>query len=48
MMRIIENGMKVKMIPTNYITKAVDTKEDLDRVIEMMREDKLLEEYLCQ
>jgi len=45
MMRILENGMKVKMIPTQYETKAVDTKEDLDRVIEMMKEDSLLESY---
>ncbi len=45
MMRIIENGMKVKMVPTVYITKAVDTKEDLDRVCEMMREDKLYKDY---
>jgi len=45
MMRILENGMKVKMVPTKYETKAVDTKEDLDRVIEMMREDKLFESY---
>jgi len=45
MMRIIENGMKVKMIPTNYITKAVDTPEDLERVIEMMKKDKLFKIY---
>ena len=41
MMRILENEMKVKMIPTSYITKAVDTSEDLERVVGMMREDKL-------
>lgn len=45
MMRILENGMKVKMLPTSYITKAVDTKEDLDKVCEMMKEDKLFEDY---
>jgi len=45
MMRILENGMKVKMIDTNYETKAVDTQEDLDRVVEMMREDSLFESY---
>ena len=45
MMRILENGMKVKMVPTKHETKAVDTKEDLDRVVEMMREDSLLESY---
>ena len=41
MMRILENGMKVKMIDTKYETKAVDTKEDLERVVEMMKKDKL-------
>ena len=41
MMRILENGMKVKMIETSYETKAVDTQDDLDRVVEMMREDLL-------
>lgn len=41
MMRILENGMKVKMIDTKYETKAVDTQEDLDRVVEMMRKDEL-------
>ncbi len=45
MMRIIENGLKVKMIPTNFKTKAVDTPEDLKVVIEMMREDRLYETY---
>ena len=48
MMRILENGMKIKMVDTKYETKAVDTKEDLDRVVEMMRKDKLSKEYLCQ
>ena len=48
MMRILENGGNVKMIPTKYKTKAVDTIEDLDRVIEMMRGDKLYQEYKCQ
>ena len=45
MMRIIEHGMKVKMIPTSYITKAVDTPEDLERVVEMMKKDSLFESY---
>ena len=45
MMRILENGMKVKMIPTEYATKAVDTKEDLDVVEEIMRKDKLVKLY---
>jgi len=46
MMRILENGMKVKMIDTKYETKAVDTKEDLDKVIEIMKKDKICQNYL--
>jgi 3-deoxy-manno-octulosonate cytidylyltransferase (CMP-KDO synthetase) len=45
MMRILENGMKVKMIPTVYKTKAVDTQEDLDMVVGMMKQDKLYFKY---
>ena len=41
MMRILENGKKVKMVPTAYKTKAVDTLKDLEEVIEMMKEDEL-------
>lgn len=45
MMRIIENGMRVKMIPTKFVTKAVDTKEDLNIVHEMMLKDSLYKIY---
>lgn len=45
MMRILENGGKVKMVDTKYITKAVDTKEDLEKVCKMMEKDKLFELY---
>lgn len=48
MMRILENGQKVKMIPTSYKTKAVDTQEDLDKVSEMMQKDTLFKVYSCQ
>lgn len=48
MMRILENGQKVKMIPTSYKTKAVDTQEDLDKVTEMMQKDTLFKVYTCQ
>lgn len=41
MMRILEHGKKVKMIPTMYQTKAVDTQEDLNRVVAMMLKDPL-------
>lgn len=32
MMRVLEHGYKVHMVPTEYDTKAVDTKEDLIKV----------------
>ena len=48
MMRIIENGGKIKMCETNYKTKAVDTEEDLALVCEIMKKDKLYEDYKCQ
>lgn len=37
MMRILEHGMKVKMVPTQYDSYAVDTFEDLKRVEKLMR-----------
>lgn len=45
MMRILENGGKVKMCETKYITKAVDDKKDLELVKRMMKEDKLFQSY---
>ena len=45
MMRILENGGKVRMVNTEFITKAVDTKEDLDSVAAIMKKDKLYEKY---
>lgn len=45
MMRILENGMDVKMYPTAYETKAVDTAEDLERVKKMMQIDSLYYMY---
>jgi len=46
MMRILENGGEVKMIPTNFQTKSVDTKEDLDEVIKIMSNDKIFMKQL--
>jgi len=37
MMRILEHGMKVKMVPTSHNTQAVDTREDLERVAQLMQ-----------
>ena len=38
MMRVLEHGLDVHMVPTQYKTQAVDTKEDLLRVEQMMKE----------
>ena len=46
MMRIIENGMKVKMVYTDKETYAVDNQADLDCVVSAVRDDPLLSEYL--
>ena len=37
MMRVLENGLKVKMVPTRHKTFAVDTLEDLKRVTKLMQ-----------
>lgn len=37
MMRILEHGMKVRMAPTRYSTRAVDTPEDLRKVERLMQ-----------
>jgi len=36
MMRVLEHGKKIKMVPTKYQTYPVDTKADLLRVEEIM------------
>ena len=38
MMRILEHGMKVRMVPTMFDTQAVDTPSDLKRVERLMQE----------
>ena len=37
MLRVLEHGLKVKMVPTKYHTYPVDTENDLKRVEEIMR-----------
>lgn len=36
MMRVLEHGLRVRMVPTRYETQAVDTLADLRKVEEMM------------
>ena len=45
MMRILEHGEKVRMVPTDKRTLSVDTQEDLERVRGMMRDDALRISY---
>lgn len=45
MMRIIEHGGKVYMVMTDIYTMSVDTQEDLEKVIQLMKNDKLLSVY---
>ncbi|BAV92104.1 3-deoxy-manno-octulosonate cytidylyltransferase [Candidatus Desulfovibrio trichonymphae] len=45
MMRILEYGEKVRMVPTACRTFSVDTPEDLARVQRLMEGDKLMEQY---
>lgn len=45
MMRILENGHKVKMVRTDFDSKAVDTKEDLETAGALMVNDKLFAAY---
>jgi len=37
MMRVLEHGMKVRMVPTRHSIQAVDTLEDLKKVERLMK-----------
>jgi len=41
MLRILEHGTMVRMVPTSYSSQAVDTPEDLKRVEELMKREDL-------
>lgn len=45
MLRLLEHGMQVKMVPTEFDTQAVDTTADLMRVEKLMASDPLLSRY---
>ena len=40
MMRIIENGLKVRMVPTSFQSHSVDTPNDLKKVEKLMKKIK--------
>jgi len=45
MLRVLEHGYKVKMVPSEYETYSVDTLEDLKRVEDVMIDDTLIQGY---
>lgn len=45
MMRIIENGEKVRMVYSDITSFSVDTPEDLAHVVEAMKQDVLMQKY---
>ena len=46
MNRLLENGLRVKLIEIDDETLAVDTKEDLKNVEVKMKDDSLLKKYI--
>lgn len=46
MLRVLENGIAIKMIPTKYKVKAVDVPEDIDIVLNMMERDEFVGKYV--
>jgi 3-deoxy-manno-octulosonate cytidylyltransferase (CMP-KDO synthetase) len=45
MMRVIEHGESVHMVITDVATLSVDTPEELEKVVDLMKEDALINEY---
>ncbi|MDO8282171.1 MAG: 3-deoxy-manno-octulosonate cytidylyltransferase [Thermodesulfovibrionia bacterium] len=45
MLRVLEHGGRVKMAYSPYETYSVDTKEDLEKVESLMKNDKLIQRY---
>ena len=44
-LRLIENNIDIKIVKTSKVTETVDNKDDLKKVISMMKDDKLLKSY---
>ena len=45
MMRVLEHGYKVKMVPTQFDVYSVDTEQDRQKVEKLMKEDDLIPRY---
>jgi 3-deoxy-manno-octulosonate cytidylyltransferase (CMP-KDO synthetase) len=48
MLRAIEHGYKVRMVPTEYETFGVDTPQNLNSVEERLKNDPLVGKYLTK
>jgi len=46
MNRVLENGGKIRMVPTNCITIGVDTFEELKSAEKLMEDDETIKQYL--
>jgi 3-deoxy-manno-octulosonate cytidylyltransferase (CMP-KDO synthetase) len=46
MLRLIENDIKIKMVHIDEDNFSVDTEEDLDNVIDLMKMDSLIKSYI--
>ena len=44
-LRLLENGIKIRIVKTKRITETVDTKQDLKKVIKMMHKDSFIKNY---
>jgi len=45
MLRVIEHGFKVKLVMARHDTYSVDTQEDLKKVANLMKDDRLIKKY---
>jgi len=46
MMRVLENGDSINMVPIQGLSIGVDTREELLAVEKLMRDDPLMQRYL--
>lgn len=45
MIRALQHGYKVRMVPSPYVSKSVDTEEDRQIVEQLMKEDEIYKRY---
>ena len=45
-LRLTEHGIKIRTVEVSNAKISVDTKEDLEEVITLMKQDELMKEYI--